>query len=119
MSDGIRRAALYESMIDDVIVWSGFTSTSTNRAYVIRHFLKNEDSIPFEIALHPGNVAIDVKKHSIYRVESEILIPASTGFKIDTVEYIDLGMPESDDLNTVRIPMVKMSYFLSWTQSFN
>jgi hypothetical protein len=48
------------------------------------------------------------------------LVAASTGFKIGEVEYVDLEyvdleIPESDDLNLVRISVVKMSYFLSWS----
>jgi hypothetical protein len=115
MSGGRQLAPLYESMIDEVIIWSGFTSTSTDRDSVIKGFIKNEDSILFEIALHPGNVAICIADHSVIPSESEILIAASTGFKIDEVEYVDLEMPESEDLNSVRIPVVKMSYFLSWS----
>jgi hypothetical protein len=80
-SGGVRLAPLYESMIDEVIVWSGFTSTSTNRAYVMRQFIKDEDSILFEIALHPGDVAVSMRQYSVILLESEILIAASLGSK--------------------------------------
>jgi hypothetical protein len=113
-SGGGRFAPLYESMIDEVIVWSGFTSTSTNRAYVIHHFIENEDSILFEIALYIGNVAIYMRNYSVFPSESEILIAASTGFRIDGVEYLDIEVQGSDCLRIVQIPVVKMSYFLSW-----
>jgi hypothetical protein len=102
-------------MIDEVIVWSGFTSTSTNRNYVIGQFIKNEDSILFEIVLHPGNVAICISEYSAIPSESAVLIAASTGFKIHEVEYVDLEMSASDNLSPVRIPVVKISYFLSWS----
>jgi hypothetical protein len=114
-SGGKRLAPLYGSMINEVIVWSSFTSTSTNRAYVINHFIKNEDSILFEIALHPGNVAVSIKQYSAIPSESEILIAASTGFKIEGVEYIELEIQKSDSLSVVMIPLVKLSYFLSWS----
>jgi hypothetical protein len=52
---GVRLAPLYESMIDEVIVWLIFTSTSTHRECVIKRFMKDEESILFEIALHPGD----------------------------------------------------------------
>jgi hypothetical protein len=114
-SGGQQLAPLYESMIDEVIVWSGFTSTSTNRAYVIKKFLKDEDSILFEITLHPGDVAISISEYSVNPSESEILIAASTGFKIKGVEYIDVELQNSDCLSVVTIPLVKLSYFLSWS----
>jgi hypothetical protein len=114
-SGGGRLAPLYESMIDEVIVWSGFTSTSTNRVYVIHNFMKGKDSILFEIELHPGDVAICISEYSAIPSESEILIAASTGFKIEGVEYIDVELHNSDCLSVVTIPLVKLSYFLSWS----
>jgi hypothetical protein len=115
VSNGSRFAPLYESMIDEVIVWSGFTSTSTDRDYVINHYITNEDSILFEIALHPGNVAISIQDYSDFPSESEILIAASTGFKVEGVEYIDVEIRQSDSLKVMRIPLVKLNYWLSWS----
>jgi hypothetical protein len=77
--------------------------------------MKDKDSILFEIALHPGNVAICIADHSVRPSESQILIAASTGFKIEGVEYIDVEMQSSDCSKVVTIPVVKMSYFLSWS----
>jgi hypothetical protein len=34
---------------------------------------------------------------------------------MDQIEYLSLEIAESDDLNSVRIPVMKMSYFLSWS----
>jgi hypothetical protein len=79
------------------------------------HFIKNEDNILFEIVLHPGDIAICIADHSVTASESEILIAELTGFKMDQIESIDLEITESDDLNYVRIPVVKMCYFLSWS----
>jgi hypothetical protein len=102
-------------MMGEVIIWSSFTSTSTNRNCVIKRFMKNKDSILSEIAFYPGNIAVSMKPYSVTPFESEILIAASTGFKIDEVEYVDIQIQESDDLNPVMIPVVKMTYFLSWS----
>jgi 6-phosphogluconolactonase/glucosamine-6-phosphate isomerase/deaminase len=43
VTGGGQHVPLYESMIEEVIVWSGFASTSTDE--VIDHFLENENSI--------------------------------------------------------------------------
>jgi hypothetical protein len=56
-----------------------------------------------------------MKPYSVTPFESEILSAASTRFKIDEVEYIDIEIPESDDLNPVVIPVVKIAYFLPWS----
>jgi hypothetical protein len=76
--------------------------------------MKNEDSILFEITLHPGNVAVSISDYSVIPAESEILIAASTGFKIEGVEYVDLELSNSDCPGVVRIPVVKLSYVRSW-----
>jgi hypothetical protein len=110
-SKGTQFAPLYESMIDEVIVWSGFTSTSTDRDCVIQSFIKNENSILFKITLHAGDSAALISEYSEYRFESEILIAASSGFKVENVEYIDC---ESNESNSFRIPFVSLSYCLSW-----
>jgi hypothetical protein len=112
---GGRLVSLYESMIDEVIVWRGFTSTSKDRDYVIEHFLSDDDSILFEITLHPGSVAVCIEDYSHYQSESEVLIAAETAFKIEGVEYIDLTIEESECQNSVTIPLVKLSSSLSWS----
>jgi hypothetical protein len=77
---GTRLASFYQSMVDEVIVWAGFTSTSMNRDYVIHDFIVDNDSILFEITLHPGDVAVELGDYSVAPSESEILIAASSGF---------------------------------------
>jgi hypothetical protein len=57
-SGGERFTPLYELMIDEVIIWSGFRSISTDRDPVFKDFLNNEDSILFETVLYPGNAAV-------------------------------------------------------------
>jgi hypothetical protein len=117
--NGSRLGSLYESMIDEVIVWPSFTSTSTDRAFVIAHFIKDEDSILFEIRLHPGAVPASIQAYSAVPSESEYLIAASSGFKVDAVDYVDvdvnIGGQSSDGLRRLRIPEVKLSYCLSWS----
>jgi hypothetical protein len=65
---------LYESMIGEVIVWPGLTSTSQHRDYVMSHFFPGQDSLLFEIKLHPGDIAVKIDKYSAFEEESEILI---------------------------------------------
>jgi hypothetical protein len=59
VSRGGRLASLYA-----VIVWPSFTSASTDRDCVIDKFIKDENSILFENALHPGDVAVCIAEHS-------------------------------------------------------
>jgi hypothetical protein len=55
---------LYESRIGEVIVWPGFTSTSTNRNLVISRFAKGEKGLLFEIHLHTGDVSVAIRQYS-------------------------------------------------------
>jgi hypothetical protein len=80
------QTALYFSMIDEVIVWPSFTSTSIDRDYVIIHFIDGGDSMLSAITLHPGDCAALIEDYSAYGSESEVLIAASSVFKIGEVE---------------------------------
>jgi TPR repeat protein len=97
---------LYESMIGEVIVWPGFTSTSADRDFVISRFIKGPDSLLFEIKLHPGDIAVKIHEYSAYQEESEILIAASSGFKVKSVDWIDIS--------GMKIAQIRLSYFISW-----
>jgi hypothetical protein len=97
---------LYESMIGEMIVWPGFTSTSTKRDLVISKFIRGEDSLLFEISLHPGDVAVAISDYSDYPMESEILIAASSGFMVEEVEWIEI--------RGSKIGQVRLSYCMSW-----
>jgi TPR repeat protein len=99
-------APLCESMIGEVIVWPGFTSTSTDRNLVISRFINDEDSLLFEISLHPGDVAVAIQDYSEHPHEAEIVIAASSGFRIDDVEWIDI--------RGCKIGQVRLSYCFSW-----
>jgi hypothetical protein len=108
VSRGIRQhgrmlTALYDSMVGEVIVWPGFTSTSTNRDLEISKFIERSVSLLFEISLHPGDIATSSKAYFEHENESELFIAASSGFKVDEVEEIVIH-------NQVRIPQVKLSY---------
>jgi hypothetical protein len=97
---------LYESMINRVIVWPSFTSTSTDRNVVISRLSTGEDSLLFEISLHPGDVAAEICDYSEHEYESEILIAASSGFRVDGIEWIDI--------RGSKIAQVRLSYCISW-----
>jgi hypothetical protein len=98
---------LYHSMIGEVIVWSSFTSTSMHRECVIDQFITDEDSILFEILLHPGDAAACVWDYSRFSSELEVLIAAASGFMVESVESIDV-------VKQLTIPLVKLSYWMSW-----
>jgi hypothetical protein len=105
---------LYESMIGEVIVWPGFTSTSTDRDFVISTFIHGEDSLLFEISLHPGDAAVAITDCSDHPDESEILIAASSGFTIDDVEWIDIRRESGSGFREFKIAQVRLSYLISW-----
>ena len=70
------------------IIWWGFTScTSTIDVLQSELFLgKTETRTMFAIECQSGK---DIKNHSYYKSENEILIPAATHFKI--IGYLDQG----------------------------
>jgi hypothetical protein len=107
---------VYESMIDDgVVVWPGFTSTSTDRDCVLNRFITDDDCILFEIDLHRGDVAVKIENHSDHPYEQEILIAASTGFQVLSVDFIDVSIHGEDcGESLVHLPVVRLSYFLHW-----
>jgi TPR repeat protein len=105
-------ALLYESLIGDIVVWPGFTSSSTNRDLVLRRFITPDDSILFEIELHPGDVAARIEQHSEYGSEGEVLIAASTGFQVLSVDFVDVTISSNSSL--VALPIVRLSYALHW-----
>jgi hypothetical protein len=78
---------------------------------VIEHFITDEDSILFEILLHPGDIAVCIESYSRFDYESEILIAASSGFNVESVESINIVREANHEL---KIPVVKLSYCLSW-----
>jgi hypothetical protein len=113
-SKGSQLAALYESMIGEMIVWPGFTSTSRSLDYVIDHHRLCQDWIVFEIELHQGDLAVDIANDSAYPYESEILIAASTGFLVVEVDSLTVPSMASEVSGELEIPRVKLSYCHSW-----
>jgi hypothetical protein len=82
---------------------------------VLNHFVTDENSVLFKIKLHPGDVAARIEEYSDFRSEREVLIAASTGFKVLSLTYADLSVqPGSRDPISLRIPVVRLSYFLHW-----
>jgi hypothetical protein len=117
-SGGSTLAPLYMSVVGEVIVWPGFASTSTDFECVIHRFIRKggdgEDGILFEIELHAGDVAANIACYSAHSSESEVLIAASSAFRVVAVDYIRIGDKASDDLSDLKIPKVKLSYFVHW-----
>jgi hypothetical protein len=113
-SGGGKLIPLYHSMIGEVIVWPSFASTSTDRDYVIERFITDEDSILFEILLRPGDSAVSIQACSEFHRESEISIAASSVFIIDSIDSVNIPVREADRRDKFTIPLVKMSYYLSW-----
>jgi TPR repeat protein len=116
---GIRGATdlgmLYESTIDDVIIWPEFTSTFTDRDYVLNSCITDEDCILFEIELHPGDVAVLIEQRAEHQSGNEVLIVASTGFKVVSVDDTELSIQGEDGTSKLfHHPIVQLSYFLHW-----
>jgi hypothetical protein len=97
---------LYESLIVEVIVWSDFTSTSLDRDMVIEKFINGEDSLLFQILLHPGDVAASIEDFSVDPNEKEVLIAASSGFIVEDVAW--------KSIQGLNIGCVQLSYYSSW-----
>jgi hypothetical protein len=113
-SGGTQLRPLYHSMIGEVIVWSSFASTSLKQESAIADFITDEDSILFEISLHPGDTAARISDHSSFTNESEILIAASSGFMVESVEMIDISKQNEGHVKQLTIPLVKLIYCMSW-----
>jgi hypothetical protein len=105
---------LYESLIEDVVIWPGFTSTSTDRNLVLHEFMNPEDGVLFEIELHAGDIAALIQHDSEHEMENEVLIAASTGFKVLSVCYDALVDSPFVGETQIRVPVVRLSYFHHW-----
>jgi hypothetical protein len=105
---------VYESIIGRVFVWPAFTSTSTDRDLVLRHFTTEDEGILFEIELHPGDIGASIRDYSQYQDEHEILIAPRSGFTVRSVEYLDLPRRTPDSVGRVRMPVVKLAYAQHW-----
>jgi hypothetical protein len=112
---GVREASdlvmLYESTIGSVVVWSEFTKASTDRDSVLSDLMTDEDCVLFEIELHPGDVAVEIEGYSEHESGDEVLIAASTGFIVVSVDDLEVSICGED---VIRLPTVRLSYFLHW-----
>jgi hypothetical protein len=111
-SDGCKLADMFESMIDKFVVLPSFTSTSIDRQIAIRNFVGTGDGILFEITLHPGDIATPIEDHSMYGYESEILIAASSVFRVIDVDQVEC----TSDSPAHVIPRVRLNYEMSWSE---
>jgi hypothetical protein len=115
--DGRLCGLLYETMIGEVIVWRGFSSTSRDRDGVISTFVGSGAGVLFEISLPLGAVAVSIAEFSEFE-ESEILIAASTAFLVDSVDWIRVSFSPTSDSDSgsgeFEIPCVHLSYFAGW-----
>jgi hypothetical protein len=81
----------------------------------LNHLIIDEDCVLFEIELHPGEVAVELERAAEDRSGNEVVIAASTGFRVDSVEPTDVSIPAEDgSLNLFHLPIVRLSYFLHW-----
>jgi hypothetical protein len=116
-SRGSELGLLYASLIGQIIVWKGFTSTSSNIACAMQDFVQCSDGILFEITLRIGAIATAINRYSAIPNEHEILIAAISGFVVDSIDYIPA--PQLGQGGTTRcsadstIPKVKLRYWLS------
>jgi hypothetical protein len=82
---------------------------------VIEDYIADEDSILFEILLHPGDAPTCIWGNSEFRSESEVLIAASSRFMIESVESIDISIESESGMKEFTIPLVRLSYCMSWS----
>jgi hypothetical protein len=110
--------SLYASLIGQIIVWKGFTSTSSDITCVMDTFVGGSEGILFEITLCAGAVATALDRDSTNPTEYEVLIAAMSGFMVNSIDYIPApqsrqGRARRDSVNSM-IPKVTLCYWLSW-----
>jgi hypothetical protein len=110
-SKGTQLAPLYESMVGEMFVWCGFTSTSRKRERVIRNFVRSEEGILFDIIVHPRDVVASIGCYSQFAYEAEVVIAASSIFRVVEVE---INRKNSSLGKEFAVPMVTLSYCGSW-----
>jgi hypothetical protein len=107
---------LYKSIAGNVVFLPRLTSTSTDRNYILNHFITDENSVLFEIELHAGDMAVRIEEYFNFRLEREFLITALIGCKVLSVTYADVSVQlDSGGSISLRIPVVRLSSFLHWS----
>jgi hypothetical protein len=109
-SGGRAYADLFNSMVSELVVLPSFTSTSLSRRVAIEKFAKAYDGVLLEIDLHPGDIATHISDCSDYPYETEILIAASSVFRVIAVDTTE----RLSDSRGLVIPRVRLSYEMSW-----
>jgi hypothetical protein len=65
---------------------------------------------------HPSGMAVRIEEDSDFRSEGEVLIAASTGFKVVSVTYADASIQlDRGGSISLRIHVMRLSYFLHWS----
>jgi hypothetical protein len=83
---------------------------------VIDNFGAGDDAIVFAIRLHPGDVVADIRRYSVSPRESEMLIAASSAFRVLKVENIEVPISNVPDSPVRVIPTVTLNYEMSWSE---
>jgi hypothetical protein len=117
-SRGSELVQLYESSKGKVIVWPGFTTTSSNIECAMRDFVRSSEGILLERTLCAGAVATAIGCYSAHTQEHEVLIAGMSWFIVDSIDYIPSPQSEQSVTTTSSInstiPKVKLRYWLSW-----
>jgi hypothetical protein len=92
-------AAVFCSLLDQVVVFHGFTLAGKERRRVLRDFVRGSNGILFEILIRPGTIAADVG-------DGDLLIGADSLFKVITVGFIEDCVFE--------IPVVRLEWVGAW-----
>jgi hypothetical protein len=75
---------LSQSKICELIVWSGFASTSTARDYGLDHFINPAHCVLFEPELRPCQPTLKIEIGCLFALAELILNVVSTLFKIES-----------------------------------
>jgi hypothetical protein len=92
-SRGSYVASFFESVIGDVTVWPGLTSTPM-------------------INLHTGDAGVPIRDYSTFESENEVLIAGSSGFRVESVHFIDVEGRELNSSSIMPFPIVALRDFL-------
>jgi hypothetical protein len=100
-------------MVGEVIISPAFTSTSRDLRYTIQHFADSDDAVIFQFLLHGDAVAADIQHLSAFPAESEVLIAASSTFRVDGLSEMEVP-PEWSSGRVRVLPMISLSSYIPW-----
>jgi hypothetical protein len=64
--------------------------------------------------LHTDDVGVSIRCYSTVESENEVLIAASSGFRVELVDFIDVEGRERNSSSIAPFPIVTLNYFLHW-----